>query len=205
MNLRDRVGGIDIYLLDQVLRGNVDPGAKVLDVGCGGGRNLTYFVQHGHEVFGVDQDPESISRVRDHVHELGGVADDTHFRVEPAELLSFESDQFDLVICNAVLHFSRDLDHLIAIARELHRVARPDALVFTRLCSSIGLEPFLDPRKPVPGWHRLPDGSDRFLVDLATLLEVSETIGAALVDPIKTINVQNLRCMTHWVWRPSPR
>ncbi|MEM7260471.1 MAG: class I SAM-dependent methyltransferase [Planctomycetota bacterium] len=204
MNLRDMVGGIDIYLLDQVLRGNVAPDAKVLDVGCGGGRNLTYFVQQGHEVFGVDQDPEAISHVSGRVHELGGTADDLHFRVEPAESLSFGADQFDLVICNAVLHFSRDLDHLVAIAKELTRVVRPNGIVFTRLCSSIGIEPFLRPMTPIPGWHQLPDGSDRFLVDLTTLLEVSEQIGAVLVDPIKTVNVQNRRCMTNWVWRPFP-
>ena len=54
-------------------------------------------------------------------------------------------------------------------------------------------------------WHRLPDGSDRFLVDEAMLLEATERLGGRLLDPLKTTNVQNLRCMTTWVLEKGDR
>ena len=47
----------------------------------------------------------------------------------------------------------------------------------------------------------MPDGSERFLVDLDYLLETTRKLPADLTDPIKTVNVQNRRCMTTWVWK----
>jgi tellurite methyltransferase len=48
---------------------------------------------------------------------------------------------------------------------------------------------------------RLLDGSDRFLVDEAYLLDLTSALGGDLLDPLKTTVVQNLRCMTTWVLR----
>ena len=45
----------------------------------------------------------------------------------------------------------------------------------------------------------LPDGSERYLVDEALLMELTEEIGGVLLDPIKTTVVQNQRAMTTWV------
>ncbi len=201
MNLREQLGNIDIYLLDQVLRGHLPLGGSVLDAGCGRGRNVEYFLREGYPVCGIDADPAAVETVRLRAEQLGRPADGDHFRVEAVEDLSFAEGTFDLVICNAVLHFARDFDHFGAMADALHRVTAPGGIVFCRLASTIGIEPFLDADATVPGWHRLPDGSDRFLVDLETLLSVSDRLEVDLVDPIKTVNVQNLRCMTNWVWR----
>ena len=199
MDLKAELGNIDIYLLDQVLRGHVPGDAVVLDAGCGGGRNLYYFLKSGHPVHGVDADPSAIARVRELAAGLGCLADEQRFRVEPVESISFEAESFDLVICNAVLHFARDEAHFRAMADALHRVTRRGGLCFCRLASTIGLGVSLE---PIEGrWYHLPDGTRRFLVDLDFLLAETERLGVELVDPIKTVNVQNLRCMTNWVWR----
>ena len=47
--LRSEFGDIDIYLFDQLLRGRFDTRRRVLDAGCGGGRNLPYLLAHGFE------------------------------------------------------------------------------------------------------------------------------------------------------------
>ena len=49
------------------------------------------------------------------------------------------------------------------------------------------------------GRVRLPDGSERFVVDEATLLQKTIALGGRLLDPLKTTNVQNQRAMTTWV------
>jgi len=54
--LRKQFGEIDIYLFDQLLRGRVAPGMRILDAGCGAGRNLIYFLRQGYDVFAVDRD-----------------------------------------------------------------------------------------------------------------------------------------------------
>jgi len=201
MDIIEQLGKIDIYLLDQVLRGNVRADATILDAGCGGGRNLHYFFKRGHSVAAVDSSPVAIEQTSRLAIELGHSPVPGQFRVEAVEDMSFDDRAFDLVICNAVLHFARDFGHFEAMVEALSRVVRSGGIVFCRLASTIGLESFLDDAAETPGWHRLPDGSDRFLVDLDTLISITERLGVELVDPIKTVNVQNLRCMTNWVWR----
>jgi hypothetical protein len=79
---------------------------------------------------------------------------------------------------------------------ELWRVLAPGGLLFARLASSIGIESALS---DTIGRVRLPDGSDRFVVDEQLLLDTTHNLRGRLIDPIKTTNVQNQRCMTTWV------
>jgi hypothetical protein len=58
--------------------------------------------------------------------------------------------------------------------------------------------------RPIAGRrHRLPDGSDRYLVDEPLLMALTRTLGGELLDPLKTSIVQNQRCMTTWVVRKT--
>ena len=193
MSLRETFGNIDVYLFDQLLRGNLRPDMRVLDAGCGHGRNLVWLLGQGAEAWGVDREAEAVEATR----ALGA-------RAEVAELdaMPFEDAAFDAVLCNAVLHFALGGSHFERMVDELGRVLRPGGLLFARLASSIGLEGRTQPLGG--GRHVLPDGSTRYLVDEAQLLESTARLGAELVDPIKTTNVQGLRCMTTWVARKNP-
>jgi tellurite methyltransferase len=195
-SLREWFGDIDIYLFDQVLRERIQPGMSILDAGCGGGRNLVYFLRSGYDVHGVDASREAIAAVRDLAGRWAPNLAEENFRVESVEALSFSDQSFDAVISSAVLHFARDETQFHAMLREMWRVLRPGGFFFARLASSIGIETRirpLDNRR-----YRLPDGSDRFLVDEEMLLSLTAELRASLADPIKTTNVQNLRCMTTW-------
>ena len=65
LDLDTEFGHIDVYLFDQLLRGNIRRGVRILDAGCGSGRNLVYLMRSGYEVFGVDADPRAIDDVRE--------------------------------------------------------------------------------------------------------------------------------------------
>src|SRR6185295_1045541 len=64
VDLQEWFGGVDIYIFDQLLKDRIVPGMRVLDAGCGSGRNLVYFLRSGYEVFGVDESEEAILHVR---------------------------------------------------------------------------------------------------------------------------------------------
>lgn len=195
-SLREWFGDIDIYLFDQVLRERIRPEMSILDAGCGGGRNLVYFLRNGFTVHAVDSVPDAIAAVRALAGRLAPDLPAESFRVEPVEAMSFPDERFDVVLSSAVLHFARDEAQFHAMLREMWRVLRPGGFFFARLASSIGIEQRIRPlgnRR-----YRLPDGSDRFLVDEETLLSLATELGGSLADPIKTTNVQNLRCMTTW-------
>jgi SAM-dependent methyltransferase len=193
---------IDIYLFDQLLRGRIQPGMRILDAGCGSGRNLHYLARAGYEIFGVDRDPPAVAATRAMVRELAPGIPESNFRAEPIEAMTFDDSTADVVILNAVLHFALNDDQFDAMLRDAWRVLKPSGLFFCRLASTIGMpeERFkrLEGRR-----FLLPDGSERYLVDETFLMRATETLGATLVDPLKTTVVQNQRCMTTWVVRKS--
>jgi SAM-dependent methyltransferase len=188
-------GQIDIYLFDQLLKGRFDRRPRILDAGCGDGRNLVYFLRHGFECFGVDRDPESIEQVRGLAARLAPALPDEHFRVAALERLPLADASVDAVVCSAVLHFADDEEHFGRMVSDLWRVLAPGGLFFARLASNIGLEDRIGRARRRA---RLPDGSDRFLVDEGMLLEWTTRLGGRLADPIKTTIVQQQRCMTTW-------
>lgn len=196
MNLKEQIGNIDIYLLDQLLKDRYKDGQRILDAGCGGGRNLTYFLKEGWAVYGVDQDREAIAAVRDWSKTFCPENSTVDFRIEAVENLSFESDFFDVVICNAVLHFAKNVQHFEAMLYSIWRVLKPGGHLFVRLASTIGIEHQVVSLEQ--GQYLLPDESIRFLVDEALLIMYTQKLGGVLTEYIKTTNVQGLRCMTTW-------
>jgi len=195
--LQEQFGNIDIYLFDQLLRGNIAPGMCVLDAGCGNGRNLVYLLREGYEVFGADADPRAVNAVR----RLASHLPADNFRAERVEQMSFPDSFADVVLSSAVLHFARDDDQFRKMLRGSWRVLKPGGLFFCRLASSIGIEQQV---KRIAGRRfHLPDGSDRYLVDEAFLMQLTEELGGTLVDPLKTSVVQNQRAMTTWVLRKN--
>lgn len=198
-DLRELCGDIDIYLFDQLLRGRIRPGMRVADMGCGGGRNLVYLLRSGCEVFGIDADPLAIQAVRRLAARLAPQLPDDNFRQETLEQHSLPDDFADVVLSSAVLHFARDDQHFTAMLRGTWQVLKPGGLLFCRLASSIGMERQV--RQVVGRRHRLPDGSERYLVDAELLEQLTSDLGGELIDPLKTTIVQNQRCMTTWVVR----
>jgi tellurite methyltransferase len=207
-NLQQLYGNIDIYLFDQLLKGRFEACAKVLDAGCGGGRNLVYFMQNGHEVYGIDPNPEAVAQVQLLAKELAPNISAKNFAVAKAEALPFKAETFDLVICSAVLHFATDSNHFDTMLRSMWNTLKPGGYFFARLASDIGIEKLVLPLGN--SRYALPDGSERFLVNEQILIEYTTELGGQLVEPIKTTNVQNLRCMTTWCVQkglipPSPK
>lgn len=201
-NLHEQFGDIDIYLFDQILRGRSTREGRILDLGCGAGRNLVYLLREGYDVYGVDSDPQAVERVRRLAGKLSPALPASNFRLESIEEVSFPNGFADFVISSAVLHFARDDDHFDAMLRATWRVLKPGGILFCRLASSIGMESQVE---RVRGRRfRLPDGSERYLVDEALLTNRTKDLGGELADPLKTTIVQNQRCMTTWVLRKTP-
>lgn len=195
--LRREFGDIDIYVFDQLLRGRIDPGMKVLDAGCGAGRNLVYLLRHGCHAYGVDTDPLAIDAVRELARDLPP----ENFRVEPVERMSFPTASMDAVIASAVLHFARDEIHFHSMLREMWRVLAPGGLFFSRLASTIGIEHEIVRRSGRR--FLLPDGSERFLVDAHMLFTLGVELDGRMLDPLKTTLVHEQRSMTTWVLRKA--
>src|SRR6187549_1531164 len=174
-DLRAQFGGIDIYLFDQLLKGRFDKRQRVLDAGCGDGRNLVYFLRAGFSCFGVDTEPAAIARLRHLASGLAPALPAGNFVVGQLDRLDHADASMDAVVCSAVLHFADDEAHFGRMVDEMWRVLAPGGLFFARLASSIGIEPLV---AAAVGRVRLPDGSDRFVVDEQFLIETTNNLRA---------------------------
>ena len=197
MNVQEQFGHIDIYVFDQILRGNLEAGMRILDAGCGYGRNLVHLLREGCEIFAIDGDSEAVEHVRRLSAALETGLPDSNFQVAAIEQLPFPDGAFDAVLCNSVLHFARDTEHFHRMLRELWRVLRPAGMLFCRLGSRIGMD-----FEPAGDEHFiLGDGSLWYLVTEEQLLDLTARLNGVMLDPLKTTVVQDFRCMTTWVLR----
>jgi tellurite methyltransferase len=199
--VREQFGDIDIYVFDQMLRGRIAPGMRVIDAGCGNGRNLAYLLRSGYDVAGCDRDRHAVEAVRALASRLAPQLPGGNFRVEPIEAMSFPDACADVVLASAVLHFAADDTQFEAMVNELWRVLKPGGMLFARLASTIGIENRVIPLHGRV--HKLPDGSDRYLVDEGLLVTTTARLGGELLDPLKTTVVQDQRAMTTWVVRKA--
>ena len=193
--LQEQFGAIDIYLFDQLLKGTFDQRPRILDAGCGSGRNLSYFLTRGFEVFALDNERAAVSAVGSLMARLAPALGADHVQLGDIDQLPWADGRMDAVICSAVLHFSRDATHFDRMMTEMWRVLAPGGFFLARLASSIGLEGVL---ASTSGWMRLPDGSERFVVSEQMLLDCTRRLGATQVEPFKTTIVQGQRAMTTW-------
>jgi tellurite methyltransferase len=197
--LRDEFGELDIYLFDQLLRGRIAEGMRVLDAGCGTGRNLVFLMREGFELWGSDESEAAIAEVRKLAARIAPrLAAGDRFRVERVEAMSWADASMDVVISSAVLHFARDDAHWESMVREMWRVLAPGGILFARLATPVG-QPALVPLGS--GRWRLADGSARYLVDHARLIETTRALGGELLDPVRSSVVEGLRSMGTWVVR----
>lgn len=178
---------------------------RILDAGCGDGRNLVYLLRNSRnqalEIFGADRDPRAIAAVRRLSANLAPHLPAENFRKETIEAMSFPDAAADFLIASAVLHFASGDEHFEAMLRGAWRTLKQGGLFFCRLASSIGIESEI---RQIDGRRfLLPDGSERYLADEQLLDELAERIGGRLADPLKTTVVQHQRSMTTWVLRKN--
>jgi len=174
---------------------------RILDAGCGSGRNLVYLLRAGYEVFGADAHRNAVEETRRLAASLAPALPADNFRVEPLEAMSFADAFVEVVLSSAVLHFARDDDQFGAMLEGTWRVLKPGGLFFCRLASSIGIEQQI---QSIAGRTcLLPDGSERYLVDEKLLVSLTHELGGQMIDPLKTTVVQNQRSMTTWVVRKN--
>ncbi len=146
-DINKTLGNINLHLLDQILKGRLKEGSRILDVGCGEGRNLTYFLNHNFDVFGIDKNPAAIEMLHFIVKTKN--RNPSHFQVGDMTSLPFQNGYFDLIIADAVLHFAKNEEDFESTVQEMIRVMKPSATLFISVATKeIGNE-FTDKHFPI--------------------------------------------------------
>lgn len=193
-SLNKLFGNVDIYLLDQILKGRFSKDQKILDAGCGEGRNQVYFLREGYQVFGVDSNPIAIQMVRIQAQTIQKDYDIYRFQTASVEDMPFHRQAIDVMISSAVLHFARNTSHFYKMMDEMMRVLKPGGLLFLRMATGFG--GMIEASTSVgDGAYLLPDGSKRFILTEALLAEIQEKYGLHHLEAPKSVLVHGKRSM----------
>ncbi|MFM6924268.1 MAG: class I SAM-dependent methyltransferase [Ferruginibacter sp.] len=187
--IQSLLGQTDIYLIDQIMKGRYKPGDSILDAGCGSGRNMCWFLQNGFHINGIDSNRVAIEELQEKFPELS-----SRFTVAAVEETSFADEQFNHVICSAVLHFAKHTAHFKLMLKELTRILKPGGTLFIRMTADIGIENRV--QQLADGVYLIPDGSTRFLLTRTLLAECMQEFDLSFSEPVKTTNVADERCMS---------
>ena len=186
----DQIAQTDIYLLDQIMKGRYNATDKILDAGCGEGRNMHWFLQNDFEIYGTDINEAAIAQLKSANPDLTAES----LPVAPLEKLPFADNYCNHIISSAVLHFAKNTKHFKAMLTEMVRVLKPNGSLFIRMTSDIGIENKV--KLISDGVYIIPDGSKRFLLTKTLLTECMQENNLSFLEPFKTVNVDDLRCMS---------
>lgn len=196
-SIQQLIGNTDIYLLDQVMKERYKQDDKILDAGCGGGRNLFWFLKNKIEIYGIDKDATPINYLKSMHPEFN----QNRFVQADVEKLPFANNFFEHVISSAVLHFAGSTHHFNDMMKEMVRVLKPGGSLFIRMTSDIGIENKVTLIED--GVYNIPDGSVRFLLTRALLDTTMQQFKLSFLEPLKTVNVNDLRCMVTLVLKKN--
>ena len=188
--IQELLGQTDIYLIDQIMKGRYVPSDKILEAGCGGGRNIDWFVKNDFQIYGIDQSEAAILNLRSKYTDL----EKERLQIGMVEKIPFGDNYFDHIISSAVLHFAKSETHFKEMTGEMLRVLKPGGSLFIRMTSDIGIEDkvlFLE-----NGNYQIPDGSMRFLLTRELLKDLMKIFPISFLELLKTVNVDDMRCMS---------
>lgn len=184
-------GNVDIYVIDQILKGRYSVGETILDAGCGSGRNLKWFYQNDFNISGIDADVQRIALAKEIYQKVSD-----NFIVGELDNLPYEDHSFDHILCCAVLHFAQSETHYNKMIAELFRVLKPLGTLLIRVASDIGL----DDKKPFVQ-DSFSKETGEFYINRSLISKISEKYPLELIEPVKTTNVQDVRAMTTLVFQ----
>jgi ubiquinone/menaquinone biosynthesis C-methylase UbiE len=180
------LGKVDIYLIDQILKNRYAPDDSILDAGCGEGRNLKWFYANNYKISGIDTDIERLENAK-----LIYPKSAANFQVGDLDALPYGENEFNHVICSAVLHFSENEKHFFTMFSELVRVLKPQGTLLIRMGSNIGLDgnmPYLKESQT--------NRAGTFFLTREHINKIRENYNIELIELVKTTNVEDKRAMT---------
>lgn len=183
---------VDVYLLDQALKNRLNASTKILDAGCGSGRNFSWLANEGMDISGFDPNASAIAALREtwprYAHAL-----------HVSTIEEFEtSDKFEFIICNAVLHFAESHEAFQTQFARLVQLLVPGGILFVRMTTSMGMGDSLNINEK--GVCTLPDTSVRYVLTRTQIDHLLKEHKLRLLEPIKTVLVEQLRSMAVMVF-----
>ena len=183
--LLSELGQLNLQLLEEIREGHIQPQMKILEIGCGYGYNIRFFIKHGYDAYGIDESEEAIQLIREYVPGWNSKLKVNNFRAAVPESLPFDDDYFDYAYA---LHFSEitgDGKKLSTLLKEAMRVLKSSGVLFLQLETSIGLQGKV--LHIVGNKYLMQDGKEKILWSEDELKEILNQVGCNTLPIMKTL------------------
>jgi len=137
--LNKELGNADLILIDQILKDRFHVNMRILDAGCGEGRNMVYFVNNNFTIYGIDRDPTAVEVARTYLKSLNASFERENIQNFTIENIPFPDHFFDAILCINVLHSASGKDALLGWYESLIRMLAVGGFMLLSIKSRIGL------------------------------------------------------------------
>lgn len=193
--LNNELGNADLILIDQILKNRFHKHMRILDAGCGEGRNMVYFIRQNFNIYGIDCNREAVQMARilgQSINKAFEAENIRHFSIEDNP---FPDHFFDAVLCINVLHSAKDRTSFFNLLDHLIQLLKPEGLLFLSMQSKIGLSKISMERYGNNVSYAEENGNFYFSNDLLSEIRTHE--GLMEIEPVKTIVIDDNKSYTY--------
>ena len=153
----------------------VDSG-KVLDAGCGWGRDVNFFNENGLDATGIDMASKPMEYAQENM--------DGDFQRMDIAYLAFQDEKFNGVWCNSVIHFYEP-EKMHKPVSELARVLKKDGILYINFK--------LTEENPEPDVREEEDGSyvKRYLMPREKIEKILEDNNLEILEEYSEVNTED--------------
>ena len=151
-------------------------------------------IRDSFDIWGIDRNREHKAWIDTQLAIWNPAYDKNKFKIADLAAIPFPAKHFDFIISSAVLHFAQSRPHFIQLFEETIRVLKVGGIFWFRMTTKHTLEE--KAQRLQEDIYALPDGSTRYLLDIAVLSALMEKHHLNWLDPMKTVNVADLRTMS---------
>lgn len=101
---------------------NIDKNYTVLDLGCGGGRSIEYFLTKADKVYGLDHSKTSV-KMASEINKKAIKTGRCQILIGDVKSLPFEDESIDIVTAFETIYFWNDIEECF---KEIYRVLKKD-------------------------------------------------------------------------------
>lgn len=120
---------------------NIDKNYTVLDLGCGGGRNIEYFLTKADKVYGLDHSKTSV-KMASEINKKAIKTGRCQILVGDVKSLPFEDKSVDIVTAFETIYFWNDLEECF---KEIYRVLKKEGQFL--ICNEVSSKERRDVKK----------------------------------------------------------
>lgn len=176
-DINDFFGDADLFLIDAILKGDIPSSGRVLDVGCGSGRNAIYFINQGYEYHGLDVSASQVSVCK----ALYEGHPKVRFGTGELQNLHLE-EKFDFILCSRVLHFAEGEEVFFKMLQNLKAHLKPEGILYLTMDAVIDTEMGEEISPPLT---LFPDGAERFALNEKRYGAIKELFKE--LQPLRTV------------------